>query len=201
MNYNIFLDGLPSVGKTSFYMRITTNTFNKNYISTLPIQNETQIKFVNEHPIKYTLYDVAKNEAYWMRKKSRKENVIIMILMYDITNKESFEEIDKILLSMQMDEERKYKNAIVYVVGNKIDLENERKVDKEEVNRYFRKKKIKQFECSNIDGSNVFEIMNSLIRDIHNWAYNREIIKEKNKFILSENITNGNTYYNFCFII
>ena len=124
-----------------------------------------------------------------------------MILMYDITNKESFEEIDKILLSMQMDEERKYENAIVYVVGNKIDLENERKVDKEEVNRYFRKKKIKHFECSNIDGSNVFEIMNSLIRDIHNWEYNREIIKEKNKFILSENITNGNNYYNFCFII
>ena len=48
MNYNIFLDGLPSVGKTSFYMRITTNTIYKHYISPLSIQNETQIKFVND---------------------------------------------------------------------------------------------------------------------------------------------------------
>lgn len=200
MNYNIFLDGLPSVGKTSFYMRITTNTFDKQYISTLPIKNETQIKFVNGHPVKYTLYDVAKNETYWMRKKRRKENLIILILMYDITNKESFEEIEKIL---QMDEERKKENTIVYIVGNKVDLEKERKVDKDEVMRYCNKKEIKHFECSVLDGSNVYEIMNSLIRDIQNWEYNREIIQEKNKFILSENITKGNnyySYYNFCFI-
>ena len=199
--FNILIDGLPSVGKTSFFRRITVNEYDANYINTLPIKDETQIKLLNGHQLKYTLYDISKNEAYLFRRKFHKERIILQILMYDITNIQSFVEVDKLLIEL-MEGRNKSDNIIIYIVGNKIDLEKERKVHKEEINCYCRYKNIKHFECSVLTGYNVHEIMNSFIRDISNIESNNEIINKDEMFILSDNITKGNINdgYYYCIL-
>ena len=86
------------------------------------------------------------------------------MLVFDITNRQSFDNIltwkgEFFEKSMPKDPG----NVPIFVLGNKMDLENERAVPKEKVQDFIRKyPEFVFFETSAIDGSNVNEVFNSV---------------------------------------
>ena len=80
--------------------------------------------------------------------------------MYDITNRESFDTISRWWQDIK---DHKENDFPVILVGNKCDLEDKRKVKKEEGERLAKEYNVHFYEASNKDGTNVEESSRDLI--------------------------------------
>ena len=162
--YNIMTLGNSAVGKTSFIIRYTENTFKEVYLTTLGIDYKTKvIKMKNKRSYMINFFDTAGQEKY----KSISINVIKnangILLMYDITNKSTFESISNWMKNII---DIKGNNFPVILVGNKTDLIDKREVSTEEGEEVAKKYGIKLFEISNKFGTNVEEAGLELINQI-----------------------------------
>lgn len=153
IQYKVTLIGDSSVGKTCLFRRITMNTFSERNISTIGIDKRTlnlKIKLKNEQSdsinknenpqeviknFQLDLWDTAGQERYKTITKGYYRGSHALILMYDITNYETFEHvnnwIDCIRDEIGKNNEGKY---LIFLLGNKLDLVlKKRYVDSEEV--------------------------------------------------------------------
>ena len=185
---NIMTLGISSVGKTSFIFRFTENTFQNLFISTIGI--DYKVKIIEIENIKYKLifYDTAGQEKF----KSVAPNLIKkahgIIIMYDITNKSSFISIPDIIKNIK---EEKGNDFPMILIGNKIDLEPDREIKKEEGKDLASKNGIEFFEISNKEGINVQEAGFAIV--------NKILEKRKDNNFANESCNNTNmidrTYY------
>ena len=111
------------------------------------------------------------------------------MLVYDITDLQSFQNLDSWLIEI---EKNASKNVYKILVGNKCDMERERKVTVKEGKDFAAKYGMKFFETSAKESTNVSEAFITMTRDIIN-PYNKiNIFKPKNKndyITLNRNIT------------
>ena len=124
--------GEIGVGKTSLIKQFTNNTFDENISSSISSQYSSKIITINRlnKDIKFDLWDTAGQEIYRSLAKLFYKNAKIIIFVYDITNKNSFEGLKKYWykkVSTNSD-----KNAILALVGNKNDLYNNQQVNDNE---------------------------------------------------------------------
>ena len=158
--------GESAVGKSSFIIRYVHGNFSSNYMSTLGLDyRQRKIRLEDGREINLRLFDTAGQERY----KSISVNLIKkangILLIYDITNKNSFNSIGKWMESI---EEVSSINTKVILVGNKIDLEGKRQVTKEEGERTAKEYNIPFFETSCKEGININEVFSRITKDILN---------------------------------
>ena len=118
----VVLIGEYGVGKTSIILQYTTNKFDPDNVSSLvgSFSSKT-VEFLNvQKTIKFEIWDTAGQEKYRILSKIFYKDARAIILVYDITNKSSFDEIKE----YWNDQINAYKdgNAILAVVANKSDL-------------------------------------------------------------------------------
>jgi len=95
INCKVVLIGRSTVGKTSIISRYTTNIF-KESLMTTPGANfiTKKVDFPEENEtIKFEIWDTAGQERYRALAKVFYKNASACILVYDITNKASFDDI------------------------------------------------------------------------------------------------------------
>ena len=122
--------GESTVGKTSLILRFVEDRFTPFHVSTHGI--DSKIKYLtmeNGIEIKVRLTDTAGQERY----KSLATNYIKkangILLIYDITNKDTFESLKKILKTLN----EEYQDSMpIILIGNKSDLEEKRVIFKED---------------------------------------------------------------------
>ena len=124
--------GEIGVGKTSLIKQFTNNTFDENISSSISSQYSSKIITINRlnKDIKFDLWDTAGQEIYRSLAKLFYKDAKVIIFVYDITNKNSFEGLKKYWykkVSTNSD-----KNAILALVGNKNDLYNNQQVNDNE---------------------------------------------------------------------
>ena len=140
------------VGKSSFIYRFIYDKFNPNQMQTSELELKTADIIVDKKNIRVQLWDTVGQEKY----KSITKNILLrvqgIILMFDITNKETYKNIK--MWTNLIKEECGHKMPIL-MVGNKIDLEEERFIKKEDAKAFFKKKKFKYVETSCKEGTNV----------------------------------------------
>ena len=90
-----------------------------------------------------------------------------MVFLYFLTNKESFREISNWINDIKDNNFVKENNNIIYIIGNKIDLEEKRKVNKEEVEEYVKSLGLKYFEISCKINLNIQEVMARMIMECY----------------------------------
>ena len=155
--------GNLAVGKTNFILKYTENKFQETHISTVGLDFKMKKMEINKKNYQIVLFDTAGQERY----KSIALNVLKethgIILMYDITNKTTFESITDWINNIK---DLKGADFPLILVGNKIDLEEERKVNKEEGQKLADENKILFFETSNKTGINIQEAGLALIKKI-----------------------------------
>ena len=129
--YKIVLIGESWAGKTSIINRFIDDTFNENVISTLSVQFlRKNLELPGNKRITLDIWDTAGQERYRSLNRIFYSNAKAVILVYDITNKKSFDEI-KNYWFLQI---RQYcsDDIIIAIAANKYDLYELREVSNEE---------------------------------------------------------------------
>ena len=178
--FKILLLGDSSVGKTCFLKRYTDNTFQDAYLSTIGF--DFKFKFVtldNGKTVKVQLWDTAGQERFRTIAKSYYKGAHGIILIYDVTNRKTYDNIKKWL--NQIRDEASNRISII-LVANKIDCEDTRQVTKEEGEALAKASNLPIFEASAKDSINVNESFQFLI----------EKINENVSNIITQNVTKLN---------
>ncbi len=162
--YKILLLGDSSVGKTCFLMRYIDNTFQDIHMSTIGLDYKLKnVQLENGKMVKIQLWDTAGQDRFRSITKNYYKGAHGIILIYDITENKTFENVKNWM--NQIKEEVSDKVTIV-LVGNKIDVEEHRKVKTEQGESMAKDFGIMFFECSAKTGENINGIFNSLVRKV-----------------------------------
>ena len=153
--YKMIFVGDQGTGKTCILNRFATNQFDEQYQTTIGLDFQSKNVSIHDQDVRLLLYDTAGQEKFrsLIPMYIRESNIILLV--YDITRKESFNNIPKWfsdVLNIKSNE------AIYVLVGNKIDLKDERKVSYEEGKKLADEKNIIFEEVSAKTGEN-FEIL------------------------------------------
>jgi len=169
---NIVFIGDTNTGKSCFVIKFVENVFEKLYIPTLGSEIKKKIVSYNTH--KYQLnFIVTSGNDYKDDYTEYYNNADFFLVFYDITNKKSFDCIKNIIQNEIMPFFFSYKDGTsnIILVGNKIDLENERNVKIEEVEKYCKEKKFIFYEISIKTNKNINIMMNTLLKSFDQISY------------------------------
>ncbi len=126
----IVLLGETSVGKTSIISRFASNSFNPNTLSSLSAQFVSKTVEIDGKSLKLDLWDTAGQEKYRALAKIFYKDARVICLVYDITNKKSFEAMKDFWYEKQT-KLNVEGDPIFAVVGNKNDLYEIRQIEDE----------------------------------------------------------------------
>jgi GTPase SAR1 family protein len=164
-NINIVIIGYNEVGKTSFCLRFVENKFEDFYIPSICNENFSKIVVFNEHNYKVNFNVILGGTK--LEKPDTQNSPDFFILLFDITKIRSFNQINIYLKQIKKSlnfYDKEGKNPNFCLVGNKADLETERKVNNEFINNCIKKNKIKYYEISTKTGKNVNNVIQSFIQ-------------------------------------
>ncbi|CAF95016.1 unnamed protein product [Tetraodon nigroviridis] len=185
--FKLLIIGNSSVGKTSFLFRYADNSFTSAFVSTVGIDFKVKTIYRSNIGIKLQIWGerVHRSSPRDRPRLPRKENRFIVngddtagqeryrtittayyrgamgfLLMYDITSQESFCAVQDWATQIKT---YSWGNAQVVLVGNKVDLEEERQVPTEDAQRLATELGFQFFEASAKDNVNVKEVFDSLV--------------------------------------
>mmetsp|Transcript_49717 Transcript_49717/g.57045 ORF Transcript_49717/g.57045 Transcript_49717/m.57045 type:complete len:221 (+) Transcript_49717:47-709(+) len=162
--YKIIMVGQQHVGKTGLFGRFTRNDFNEVSQTTIGIEFGTKIVDADGKQLHAQVWDTSGEEKFMSITKAYYQSALGALLVYDITNRSSFEKLDFWLQNIYDNGDS---HMIVMVVGNKSDLRHMRAVTKLEGEEYARKKGLGFVETSAKDSTNVDVAYQRLLSEIH----------------------------------
>ena len=127
------LVGNSGVGKTSIISRYL-GKFNPKEKTTIGASFTNKLEVVNDKKILFEIWDTAGQERYRSINNIFYQDAYICLLVYDITKKQTFDDIKEYWYKSVLDEATE--NIIFHIVGNKIDLISEEEVGRNEVKDY-----------------------------------------------------------------
>ena len=194
MNYDekcqILIIGDSTVGKTSILSRYTNGTFNSNYLATVGLDNFSKDEIIDNKTIRIKIWDTAGQERYKSLTKGFFRNAQGIVIVYDVTNQETFDNLIYWINSIKNHMESEIDKIPVIVIGNKIDLE-EREVKFEDAQLFCKDKNYPYFETSAKSGANIDEAMRSLVKEIINKNSGGEKDNDNIRIDSSDGIKNG----------
>ena len=133
LSFKLIFIGDSSVGKSCLTTKAVKNNFEEYYQATVGFEFLTFNMKVNDKVIKLQIWDTCGQEIYKSLISNFYRNSSLAVLVYAIDNKESFTHVENWLndLKSQANEDVR-----IFLVGNKSDLEDDRKVTKEEGEKY-----------------------------------------------------------------
>ena len=180
--YKILLLGDTQVGKSSFLMRYIDNTFQESYLSTVGLDFKVKnVQLDDGNTYRVQIWDTAGQDRFHAITRNYFKNAHGIILIYDVTLIESFHNVKNWI--KQIKEEVTDKVSII-LAGNKIDMEEKRKVSKEEGEKMAADYGLKFYECSAKTGENVEEAFKDIVtKTVENFSKidEKEATKLKNK--------------------
>ena len=181
----LMLLGDGQVGKTSLSLNLTKNTFDDSLLTTVGKESYIYQANLHGHNVKMKIWDTAGQERF----KSMSVGVIKMvdglILVYSITNKETFKNLDTWMNSVKNIADLSSKPVII--LGNKCDLNENRQVTYEEGENYAKNLGYHFYETSAKTGENVKEAFDDIFEQLYK-IYEEEIEGSK-EFKKSETIS------------
>ena len=190
----LIIIGDTYVGKTNYLHRFVEGNFNTVYEATVGFDFKSKICKLPkcQKVVKFQMWDTAGTEKYMAINQSLFQKVQGIILMYDITQIKTFNNLEKWMAKI-----KEIASGIpLILIGNKIDLENERKVSKEKGEEFANKYKILFFESSGKNGVNVEESFFALGEEII--KSNISISKHASENIISIDTTPANKTKKIC---
>ena len=159
--FKIILIGDTSVGKTNILSRYINDTFSETSKSTVGVELATKVERYNNKKIKIQIWDTAGQERYKSITTSYYKGAKGAFIVYDITKKESFKNVDKWIKDLK---EFGDEDVTILIVGNKCDLEDEREVSIEEVKKKAELFDIGYCETSALKAKNIDYAFQTLIK-------------------------------------
>ena len=142
LNFKIIIIGDSGVGKSCLSLRATKNVFESLYSPTIGFEFMTFFIKVDEKPIKLQIWDTCGQEVYRSLISSFYNNSSLAIVVYSIDNEESFNNLEFWLNELKT---KGNPDINLFLIGNKADLEDNRKVSKEAAKEFAENNKIELF--------------------------------------------------------
>lgn len=163
----IVILGNSFVGKTSFYGRYFTNNFSQEFISTIGIAKQSKIMKIFKEIYSIQLWDTAGQEKYRSIPPKYYTNADGILLLYDIGNRKSFNDIVGWLKDIQCNLSKNDNNTwlnsmTLYLIGNKVDLQS-RAVEYKEAVEFAMKNNIEYYEVSCKWNLNINEVIYNMV--------------------------------------
>ena len=202
MNYDIscqiLLLGNSTVGKTCLIERYANGTFREEYINTSGMDFYSKNVIIDKKNVYVKLWDTAGQERFKALTPSYLRNAEGVMVVFDITSSESFEGIKDWLDSIKTYFGEKSMTIPIIIVGNKIDLEDERDVEKNDAIKFANEYNYKYFEVSAKTGEGVDDAISELIKQILSKKDNNVEVTGERKSIKIQNIKGSNQNKNKC---
>lgn len=164
LNIKLTIIGDSDVGKTTLIYTYTENNFNEEITPTVGLDNK--VKKLNIHGLQANIqiWDTAGQEKYDSLTKQLYNNTDGVILVFDLTNNNSFIHIKNWIKKIGSNCDHEIKKLLV---GNKVDMKDKIKVQKKDIYELCKENRLKYNDVSakeNINVEKAFEtIINSII--------------------------------------
>ena len=133
LSFKLIFIGDSSVGKSCLTAKAVKNNFEEYYQATVGFEFLTFNMRVNDKVIKLQIWDTCGQEIYKSLISNFYRNSSLAVLVYAIDNKESFNHVENWLNDLKS---QANPDVRIFLVGNKADLEEDRKIKKEEGEKY-----------------------------------------------------------------
>nr|5LPN_A Chain A, Ras-related protein Rab-10 [Homo sapiens]5LPN_C Chain C, Ras-related protein Rab-10 [Homo sapiens] len=161
--FKLLLIGDSGVGKTCVLFRFSDDAFNTTFISTIGIDFKIKTVELQGKKIKLQIWDTAGQERFHTITTSYYRGAMGIMLVYDITNGKSFENISKWLRNI---DEHANEDVERMLLGNKCDMDDKRVVPKGKGEQIAREHGIRFFETSAKANINIEKAFLTLAEDI-----------------------------------
>jgi small GTP-binding protein len=161
------------------------NKFDEEELSTIGVGNLIKKIEISDNEKKKTIslkiWDTAGQERFRSVATQYIKSCDGLLIVYAINDRKSFEKIDDWLKEVEEKKNTNY-NVPLVLIGNKIDLEKEREVSFQEVEKLALKYGMQFYECSAKTRININEAFQYLIDNVVD-IYKEEIFSEKKEIV------------------
>ena len=160
LKFKLIVVGDQNTGKSSILNRFANNNFDDNYQATIGLDFANKNATIHDQEIRLILYDTAGQEKFRSLIPMYIREAQVILLIFDISNRKSFENIPNWfseVLNVKNDE------AVFALIGNKMDLSDNREVTYEEGKKLANEKNMFFEEMSAKTGKNIMEFFNNTI--------------------------------------
>eukprot|EP00164_Ancoracysta_twista_P000909 GFYU01001194.1.p1 GENE.GFYU01001194.1~~GFYU01001194.1.p1 ORF type:complete len:198 (-),score=59.32 GFYU01001194.1:404-997(-) len=161
--FKLVLLGDSAVGKSSLVLRFVRGQFFDYQESTIGAAFLTQTVALNDTTVKFEIWDTAGQERYHSLAPMYYRGAAAAVVVYDITNKDSFQRAKAWVKELQR---QGNPNIVIALAGNKCDLSSKRKVEPEEAQAYADENGIFFMEASAKTSVNVNELFVEIARKL-----------------------------------
>lgn len=160
--FKLVLLGGSAVGKSSIVQRFVKNSFDEFRESTIGAAFLTQSVHIEDPEdivVKFEMWDTAGQERYRSLASMYYRNAQAAVVVYDITKSDS---LDKAKYWIKELQKQASSNIVIALVGNKLDLNNERSISYDDANSLAAEMGLLYFEVSAKSGENVNNLFKSV---------------------------------------
>ena len=150
--YKVVIVGDTSVGKTSILYNYVEASHSNNLISTVGLDFRSKILDVTGIPVKLQIWDTAGQERFRTLSKQLFRGARGIVLVYDITNRNTFFQLNYWIKSFDAFDIREEQ---VLIIGNKVDLADNREVNESVARKLAQDHSFNYIETSAKDGTNI----------------------------------------------
>lgn len=162
--YKILLIGDKGVGKTSLVNRMLGNDI-KEIDTTIGVEFTSTVQTVEEKMIKIHMWDCAGDEAFFPLIQVYFRDSACAIIVMDLTSCVGLKRAEKWI--MRYIQEKGETEIPFILIGNKLDLANERIISEKEGNDLAEKYGAKYIETSAKTGANTRDCLNMITKHIY----------------------------------
>jgi len=159
----IIIIGKSAVGKTALLQKYITDTFQQDLKSTIGADFHTKELPLENKTITLQIWDTAGQERFQSLGNAFYRGADACIMVYDITDESSFQEIPE--WKKKFEDQTNIEDPNQYpflLLGNKSDLEANRRVDRQKAQDYAARCSMSFYETSAKDGTNIKTAMEKI---------------------------------------
>ena len=154
--------------------------FSLNTKSTVGVEFGAKIIKIENKMIKAQIWDTAGEERYRSVTNAYYKGAKGAFVVYDITNKLSFESVEKWIQDLKINSDH---NITLLLIGNKKDLEDKREVSKEDGEEKAKTFGLGFIETSACTGENIDKAFETMLKEVFNKNFTNNNSEEELNYI------------------
>ena len=186
--FKFIIVGNSAVGKSCLLLRFDEERFQPIHDVTVGVTFSIKMVSIEGQDVKVQVWDTAGQEIFRSITRSYYRDSACAIIVYDITDQSSFAKVEDWIRDVR---NLAPSDCLLALVGNKLDLEAQRAVQKSEGQELAEKHGLLFFETSAATGENVQELFNECVAAVYTRAKGSNTQNVVRKISIEEQNTNN----------